>query len=103
VSRWTTSWVLLVAGAIFVLGAGRMGLRYLDWQASEARRTQVAHLQTLATSACRCAREKGDANKAACWLDYKTAITHREVSKEETMCFPVSPSMDCMSIYGAGE
>ena len=96
-------WLLMIAGSIIVLAGGRMELRYLDWQLSEAARTEVADLQTLATSACRCTREKGKAAETACWQDYKTAIAGREVYETFTMCYPVSPSLDCMSIYGAEE
>ena len=33
-------WLVLIAGAMALLAAGRMGLRYLDWQASEATREE---------------------------------------------------------------
>ena len=32
------TWLALIAVAILVLAAGRMGLRYLDWQASQDAR-----------------------------------------------------------------
>ncbi len=32
-------WLVLIAGVLVLLGGGRMVLRYLDWQASEAERT----------------------------------------------------------------
>jgi hypothetical protein len=31
-------WLLVIAGALVLLTGARMGLRYLDWQASEAAR-----------------------------------------------------------------
>jgi hypothetical protein len=98
-----TKWLALIAGAILVLAGGRMGLRYLDWHLSEAARTEVAQLQTLATSACRCTREQGKTAQTACWQEYNAAIADREVHKSDTMCFPVSTSMDCVSIYGYEE
>lgn len=36
-----TRWLALVAGALILLLAGRMGLRYLDYRASEADRPQA--------------------------------------------------------------
>ena len=32
---------MLVAGVLALLAGGRMGLRYLDWQASEAERQET--------------------------------------------------------------
>lgn len=98
-----TRWLMLIAGVLVLLLGGRMVLRYLDWQMSDAARTEVAHLQTLATSACRCTREKGEAASEACWQEYKTAIAGRKVGESTTMCWPVSPSLDCISIYGSEE
>lgn len=97
-----TKWLLLIAGAILALGAGRMALRYLDWQQSDAKRTEVAQLQTLATSACRCTREKGEANKANCWGEYRAAIADLNVSSVATACFPISTELDCITT-DAGE
>ncbi len=34
-------WLALIAGALVLLLAGRMVLRYLDWHASEAQREQA--------------------------------------------------------------
>lgn len=31
-------WLVLIAGVLALLAGGRMGLRYLDWQAPEAAR-----------------------------------------------------------------
>ena len=36
-----TSWLKLIAGVLVLLLIGRMGLRYLDWQASEAQRADA--------------------------------------------------------------
>ena len=37
-----TKWLALIAGLLALLVAGRMGLRYLDWQASEQARAATA-------------------------------------------------------------
>jgi len=96
------TWLALIAGAILVLAGGRMALRYLDWHLSDAARTEVAQLQTLATSACRCTREKGEAGEAACWQEYKAAIADYDVSSVATMCAPISTELDCIAT-AAGE
>ncbi len=36
-------WITLIAGVLILLVAGRMVLRYLDWQASEATRQEPSH------------------------------------------------------------
>lgn len=97
-----TKWLALVVLVLALLLGGRMALRYLDWHASEAARTDVARLQTLATAACRCTREKGEANEAACWREYKTAIADRNVNSGATMCAPISTELDCIAT-DAGE
>lgn len=96
------TWLALIAGAILVLAGGRMALRYLDWHWTEAARTDVAQLQTLATSACRCTREKGEAAEAACWQDYKAAIANYDVTSMATACAPISTELDCITT-AAGE
>lgn len=104
---------LTAAGLAAVLG-GRMGLRYLDSQASEAVRTETAsrltaasdldkdRLQALANAACNCTRSKGDANEEACWQDYKAATAPFELNGVGTACAPVSTEMDCIAT-AAGE
>lgn len=37
-----TRWLALIAGVLAVLVAGRMGLRYLDWETSEQARAATA-------------------------------------------------------------
>ncbi len=34
-------WIALIAGVLILLVAGRMALRYIDWQASEATRQEA--------------------------------------------------------------
>lgn len=46
-----TRWLMLIAGVLVLLLGGRMVLRYLDWQASEAARQEerigAVHRQAL--------------------------------------------------------
>lgn len=35
-------WLLVIAAVLVLLAGGRMVLRYLDWQASEAARAEVS-------------------------------------------------------------
>jgi len=95
-------WLMLIALVLALLLGGRMVLRYLDFRASEEARTEVAHLQTLATSACRCTREKGAAARTACWQAYRAAIADRDVTTTDTMCL-WAPSVDCISTYSGDE
>ncbi len=91
-----------IAGVlVLLLGGGWLGLRYFDFQATATARKEVAHLQTLATSACRCTREKGDAARKACWQAYRSATADKDVTAKNVMC-AWAPSKDCISTY-AGE
>jgi hypothetical protein len=102
-------WLLIIAGALVLLTGGRMGLRYLDWQAPEAGRAEAppapatasqideARLQNLATAACRCTRSKGDASEGECWQDYKAATAPFAVSGVASACAPVSTELDCIA------
>lgn len=101
------TWIALIAGVLVLLTGGRMVLRHLDWQASEAARVapagpDFAKLQALATGACRCTREKGDAASAACWQNYKAAIAGFQVNGMATACEPISTEFDCI-VTDAGE
>ena len=96
-------WLLLIAGAIVVLVGGRIGLRSLDWHLSEAARADIAQLQILATSACSCTREKGEASEATCWSEYRAAIADRNVSSVATACFPISTELDCIATHAGDE
>ncbi|MCM0000240.1 MAG: hypothetical protein NBV68_12715 [Erythrobacter sp.] len=100
-------WIAVIAGLLVLVLGGRMVLRYLDWEASEANRTAptrlaIADLQDLATSACRCTREKGDAASNACWQDYRDSIAGLQVSGMATACEPISTQLDCI-VTDAGE
>ncbi len=117
-----TKWLALFAGALVLLFAGRMVLRYLDNQASEASRVPVlatypddgidpampaskvdeARLQALATGACRCTRESGGSNDEACWQDYKAAIARFTINGVASACAPISTELDCIAT-DAGE
>lgn len=112
----------MIAGALALLIGGRMVLRYLDKQASEASRVPVlatypddgidpampaskageARLQALATGACRCSRERGGASKEACWQDYKAAIEPFTINGVANLCAPISTELDCIAT-DAGE
>ena len=35
-------WLLVIAGVLVLLAGGRMVLRYLDWQATEAARAEAS-------------------------------------------------------------
>ncbi len=88
-------WVALIAGVLALLLGGRMVLRYLDWQASDAARSpaagiDVAELETLAKAACLCTRTKGKAGEAACWQEYKAATALPIAGGYGTACAPVS-------------
>ncbi|MBU7581080.1 MAG: hypothetical protein KAF27_11560 [Porphyrobacter sp.] len=99
-------WLVLIAGVLALLIGGRMGLRYLDWQASQAQRAAkvaVPRLQSLATAACICAREKGEAGEAGCWQQYKAAIADFDVSGVATACAPISTELDCITTAGGEE
>ncbi|WP_017665747.1 hypothetical protein [Porphyrobacter sp. AAP82] len=101
------AWLALIAGSAVLLLGGRMVLRYLDWQASDAARApafspDIARLQALATAACLCTREKGAAGEAACQREYKAAIAGYTINPVATACEPVSTSLDCIAT-GAGE
>jgi hypothetical protein len=105
--------VLIAAGLAAIIG-GQTVLRYLDWQTSEAVRTEVVsgltaasgldkdRLQVLATAACNCTRSKGDALEEACWQDYKAATAPFALNGVGTACAPVSTEMDCIAT-AAGE
>ncbi|WP_073973182.1 hypothetical protein [Erythrobacter donghaensis] len=95
-------WIAAIAGLLVLVLGGRMVLRYFDWEASEAARPDLANLQTLATSACRCAREVGDGASNACWQEYKAAIAGFQVSGMATACEPISTELDCI-VTDAGE
>lgn len=117
-----TKWLALFAAALALLVGSRMVLRYLDNQASEASRVPAlatypddgidpampaskvgeARLQALATGACRCTRERGDASEEACWQDYKTAIEPFTINSVATACAPISTELDCIAT-DAGE
>lgn len=93
-------WLALIAGVLALLLGGRMVLRYLDWQASEAARSpaagiDVAELETLAKAACLCTRTKGKAGEAACWQEYKAATALPIAGGYGTACAPVSTETDC--------
>jgi hypothetical protein len=92
---------LIVGALALLLGGGWLGVRTFDAQATAAAKKEVAHLQTLATSACRCTREKGEAARKACWQAYRAATADKDVTQMDIMC-AWAPSKDCISTY-AGE
>lgn len=96
------NWIVLTAAVLALLLGGRMVLRYLDWQASEAQRASdarvdVAALQSLASAACQCARAEGEAGEDACWHDYKAAIPSAPTGGYGTSCAPVSTETECFA------
>lgn len=86
-----------------LLVGGWLGLRNLDWSASEEAPTtptsaDVARLQSLASAACSCTRAKGDAAKNACWKEFKAATLGPSISGDATACAPVSTETECFAI-----
>lgn len=98
----TKRWIAVIAVVLALLIVGWMVLRHSDGPASHAARPDVANLQALATSACRCAREKGDGESKACWQEYKAAIAGFQVNGMATACEPISTELDCIAT-DAGE
>lgn len=70
--------------------------------AMPANKVGEARLQALATGACRCARERGRADKEACWQDYKAAIAPFTINGVASACAPISTELDCIAT-DAGE
>lgn len=117
-----TKWLALSALVLALLLGGRMVWRYIDYQASEASREAArasypddgidpampaskvieARLQDLATSACRCTRQRGEASEEACWQDYEASIEPFAVNSVATACAPISTELDCIAT-DAGE
>lgn len=100
-------WLVVIATVLLMLFGGRMALRYLDWQASEAQRSpaariDLANLQSLASAACTCARGKDEAGKEACWQAYEAAVPAASTGGYVTACAPVSTETDCFAT-AAGE
>lgn len=92
----------LIAGAVTLLVGACLGLRYLDWSATEKApatpsSADVARLQSLASAACSCTRTKGDAAKGACWKEFRAATLGPSISNEATACAPVSTETECFA------
>lgn len=93
-------WLAQIAAVVALVLGGRMALRYIDYQASEAERAadasiDVARLETLAIAACRCTRANGETRKQACWEEYKAAAPRVKTVVYGTACAPVSTETEC--------
>lgn len=101
-------WLALIVGALVLL-IGGLGVARLNsgGQAFEearkaAIRTETARLQTLASAACTCTRDKGEGAEGECWKAFKEAVPGSPTSSTATACAPVSTEIDCFAT-SAGE